>query len=292
MVQSTARTAHEGELKAHRKVDLYQKRPQDRCMLGGHTFSKPAGQPKEELHPFEARFLAMGLSAETAKVVGTKAGILEDEQRRKISAEMAATAQFRTVGGASFLGRTKLVQRKTKHQKLIAFDLDETLVHSSFDLTDADHIIRFPTEDGDIREVGVRVRPHAIACLQELSSHFEIAVFTASIESYARPVLDLLDPTHSLIQHCLFRDSCLSLGPFLFKDLRVFRDFGLKDVLMVDNSAVGFALQRENGVPVNSWVMDEKDEELAVLAEYLKLFKTIADVRPFNFAVFSFLYCH
>jgi len=60
-------------------------------------------------------------------------------------------------------------------------DLDETLVHSSFKkLKSAD--IRQPIEiDGVFQTVYVNVRPWAEELILQMSKHFEIIMFTASI---------------------------------------------------------------------------------------------------------------
>lgn len=42
----------------------------------------------------------------------------------------------------------------------------------------------------------------------ELSKNFELIVFTASHESYAKAIVDLLDPEHNLISYTYSREDC------------------------------------------------------------------------------------
>jgi TFIIF-interacting CTD phosphatase-like protein len=70
--------------------------------------------------------------------------------------------------------------RKSRHRKLIIFDLDETLVHCSENLVAADVVlpITFPT--GEQVGAGINIRPYVIDCLTAANQLFEVAVFTAS----------------------------------------------------------------------------------------------------------------
>lgn len=65
-------------------------------------------------------------------------------------------------------------------KKTLVLDLDETLVHSSFDPSQP-HQFSFPVMlDGRVRQVYVSVRPGVESFLQSMSSLYEIVVFTAS----------------------------------------------------------------------------------------------------------------
>lgn len=96
-----------------------------------------------------------------------------------------------------------------------------------------------------------------------MSKFFEIIVFTASQQSYADSVLDEFD-IEGLIRHRLYREHCLKLEDDLYaKDLRVInRD--LSQVVLVDNSAVSFLCQPENGIPILPFTGGE-DRELLEL---------------------------
>ena len=70
----------------------------------------------------------------------------------------------------------------------MVLDLDETLVHASFTpTTEASITLKLNTN------IYVRLRPHLANFLGRMSKIYEIVAFTASLEAYARPLLEKLD---------------------------------------------------------------------------------------------------
>lgn len=95
--------------------------------------------------------------------------------------------------------------------------------------------------------------------------YFEVVVFTASVKDYADPILDHLDPTGQLIHHWLYRESCIKTenptGGYIYvKDLRIFKNFDLKDIVIVDNAVYSFKNQLENGIPILPFRDDRLDD--------------------------------
>lgn len=264
MVQFSSK--RQGQTKLHLVCDPFAKRQVPRLPLP------------------ESRLLSMGLSPATAQVVSAKLFHISETQQKRLAAEAFVLSQCSAPNLPVLLAKTKPRSRKTTHSKLAVFDLDETLVRAGVEVETADLVVHL-----EGRSLGVKVRPYARECLCEVSSYFEVAVFTASQAEYADQVLDFLDPEKKYIQHRLYRGSCLEVGPLLLKDLRVL-PYGLKNVVMVDNSLFGYPFQRANGVPVNTWTGAAEDEELKTVPPYLRLLQTLSDVRPFNQSVFSVLY--
>jgi CTD small phosphatase-like protein 2 len=174
------------------------------------------------------------------------------------------------------------------HKKTIIFDMDETLVHCSDEispnLTDISLPITFPS--GQIAHAGVNIRPYARECLRAANQDFEVIVFTASNKWYADVILDYLDPQHTVIHHRLYRDSCVMTGGVLVKDLRIFANRNLEDLVIVDNMVYNFAFQLDNGIPIRSWKEDEADRELVLLCDYMKKLAAVPDVRELNAQTF------
>ena len=69
-------------------------------------------------------------------------------------------------------------------------DLDETLVHASFILTPGATITVELEFEGEKSPIYVNVRPHVASFLHRMSRLYEIVVFTASLEEYAKPMLE------------------------------------------------------------------------------------------------------
>jgi CTD small phosphatase-like protein 2 len=87
-----------------------------------------------------------------------------------------------------------------------------------------------------------------------------VIVFTASYKVYADVILDYLDPTGTLIHHRVYRESCVeskSDPPVLIKDLRIFKNRQIKDILIVDNCVYAFGFHLDNGVPIVSFSDDK-----------------------------------
>ncbi len=49
---------------------------------------------------------------------------------------------------------------------------------------------------------------------------------------------------------------------YYIKDLRIFGNRELKDIIIIDNNATCFAYQIDNGIPIVPFYDDENDEEL------------------------------
>jgi hypothetical protein len=66
---------------------------------------------------------------------------------------------------------------------------------------------RITLPDGDI--VNVNKRPNLDVFLSTITSKYETYIFTAAMEIYAAPVLNILDPTGTMFCGRLYRESCI-----------------------------------------------------------------------------------
>jgi Dullard-like phosphatase family protein len=174
-----------------------------------------------------------------------------------------------------------------EQKKTIIFDLDETLVHCVDDPSSQPDVILpvvFPS--GETVNAGINIRPFARECLMEAIKYFEVIVFTASHKCYADVVLDYLDPRKELIHHRLYREHCLVVEGVFMKDLRIFTNRRLQDIVIVDNAAYSFGFHLDNGIPIISWHDDPYDRELFNLMDYLKILAQADDVRDVNRQIF------
>ena len=201
-------------------------------------------------------------------------------------------ALIKTLGPADkaqLNSRKVRIPKKLEHEgkKTLIFDLDETLVHCCENGEEADVSIRIQLPTGQICDAGINVRPFAKECLEALSKEFEIFVFTASHPCYADVVCDYLDPTKSIIQARFYRDSCIMSGGIYVKDLRIFSNRKVKDIVIVDNTLHCIAYQIDNCIPIISWFSEKSDRELLKLVTFLDKFKGVDDVRDVNRKYFN-----
>lgn len=173
-----------------------------------------------------------------------------------------------------------LLPPKMSNLKTLVLDLDETLVHSGFAPFDcpSDVIIQIELEN-EIHDIHVLVRPFVKEFLEKMSKHYELVVFTASLSKYANPLLNIIDQKG----HCpfrLFREHCTLINTAFVKDLtRLGRD--LKDIIIVDNSPVAYALNQDNGFPIQSWFNNKNDTELLKIVPILEFLSYVPDVREY-----------
>jgi len=140
----------------------------------------------------------------------------------------------------------------------------------------------------NIQKAGICIRPGAIECLKELSKSFELISFTASDGEYANAILNFLDPNNEIFKCRLSREHCVITDEgFFVKDLRIFANRNIKDIVLIDNSATSFLFQLENGIPVLPYFGGCEDSELLDLTNYLKSLDGLDDVREANKKMFK-----
>jgi CTD small phosphatase-like protein 2 len=161
----------------------------------------------------------------------------------------------------------------------LVLDLDETLAHCTFSPMDR-YDVQFPvTVDHTEYVITGRLRPHCMTFLERVSKDFEVVLFTASQRVYADKLLNLIDPKRQYIKYRLFRESCMHVDGYYFKELSVLgRD--LSQVVIVDNAPQAFAYQLQNGIPIRSWYDDDDDTELLSVYAFLESLVGVQDVRP------------
>ena len=174
-----------------------------------------------------------------------------------------------------------------QNKKTLVLDLDETLIHSYFDHPPP----RTPDISFDIfvenKKIHVSsiLRPGVHEFLDNLESIFEIVIFTASLSQYANPVLDFIDKKN-ICKFRLFREHCCcfcnGFANSFIKDLKKL-DRDMKSLIIIDNNPKSFMLNKENGIPIKTWVEDLNDRELFKLIPYMLFLgnEKIIDVRPF-----------
>ncbi|CAD8198623.1 unnamed protein product [Paramecium octaurelia] len=169
---------------------------------------------------------------------------------------------------SSFLGQ----------RKLIVLDLDETLVHSQFQFINGYDFSIDIIVQGQLFKVYVTIRPGVYEFIEQLYEFYDIVFWTASLQEYADPVMDFIDPNNRAIGR-MYRDSCTPLQIGLTKNLnKLGRD--MKDIIIVDNSVVSFHLNPENGFQIKDFFFDKQDQELELNLPFFIWLSQLPDVRP------------
>ena len=165
------------------------------------------------------------------------------------------------------------------NKKTLVLDLDETLVHSS--------ITPFPNKNNIILRLNIAGNPYTIYVikrpfveefLEAMSKYYEIVVFTASISEYSKPLISIIDK-NKVVKYILNRENCTFMQGLFIKNLKLFnRD--LKDIIIVDNNPASYAFNKENGIPILTWIDNPYDNELIKLIPLLRYLSKVNDVRP------------
>ena len=178
-----------------------------------------------------------------------------------------------------------------KKKKIALFDLDETLVHCTGDITlnkdPYQHCIEIILPGNKETKVGINIRPLWKKSLNSIKKNYHIVVFTASHQAYADAVLNFMDPNNKYFKYRLYRNNCSLVDvdgvKFYVKDLDIFDEYyDLKDIIIVDNSALSFIFHLENGVPIVPYYNEDNDDSLNVVGLYLNHIFKENDLREAN----------
>ncbi|KAK6454851.1 nuclear envelope morphology [Scheffersomyces xylosifermentans] len=197
---------------------------------------------------------------------------------------------------------------KKRKRKTLILDLDETLIHSlsrgsprSFNSSSSSAPKMIEIKLNNIASLYyVHKRPFCDYFLKEISKWFELQIFTASVKEYADPIIDwlesdILDNTRKrdakedagssprkIFTKRYYRSDCTyRQGVGYIKDLSKFfaKDDDLKNVIILDNSPVSYALHEDNAVMIEGWINDQRDRDLLHLLPMLHSLSLCIDVR-------------
>ncbi|KAI3939285.1 hypothetical protein MKW92_051357 [Papaver armeniacum] len=132
-----------------------------------------------------------------------------------------------------------------------------------------------------VNHVTVFERPNLKEFLKQISEFADLILFTAGLEGYAKPLVDIID-TANLFKLRLYRPStCSTEYREHVKDLSCLSK-DLSRTVIVDNNPFSFLLQPLNGIPCVPFVAGQPrdDQLLEVLLPLLKHLSLQKDVRP------------
>jgi len=171
------------------------------------------------------------------------------------------------------------VPMKTIPRKLLVLDLDETLIHARENRLEH-------AEDFTVGPYFVYRRPHLDVFLQTAVEHFDVAVWTASGEQYAEQVVERLFHPGSL-QFVWSSKRCTTVRDWTtgnytkLKSLSKIKrkGYALESVIAIDDTYANYARSYGNLVMVREFSGDRSDDELLVLASYLKTLLPVTNIR-------------
>ena len=165
-------------------------------------------------------------------------------------------------------------------KKTLVLDLDETLVHSTTKKA-------FPNRKNIILHMKIRninytiyviLRPFLEVFLHEMSLCYDLYIFTASLSHYSKNLIEIIDK-NKVIKQVLNRENCKFIKGLYLKDLSIFKR-DLKDIIIIDNNPLSYTLNKNNGIPIPSWIDDPNDKELVKLIPIMRYLSKVTDVRP------------
>ena len=153
--------------------------------------------------------------------------------------------------------------------------MDETLIHTIKEhenIKKSDITLNMDVPTGGVFTAKINIRPFIMESLRILKNlNCEIIVFTASEQYYCDAVLDYLDPNRDLIDYIFYRESCIQTKHgFYLKDLRIFKNRNIKDVVLIDNSPYSYLTNLENAIPIIPFYFNKNDREMKDLVKFIK----------------------
>ena len=182
--------------------------------------------------------------------------------------------------------------RDLNEKKLVVLDLEETLIHAT----------RAPLNRAPDFHMGfycVYERPYARELITSLGGRFKMAVWTSANRAYARDAIShIFSRDHRLeFVWCgdRFTPFCGSwtLEWWYRKNLNKgkVRGYGLKRLIVVDDTPDCLAKHYGNLVRVTPFTGDREDRELLLLLKYLVDLETVENIRAIEKRGWKDRYC-
>ncbi len=167
-----------------------------------------------------------------------------------------------------------------KSDKLVVFDLDETLIHATQHELDRPYNFKFD-------KYFVYERPHLRTFLANVSKHFTIGIWSSADDEYVTKIVQGVMPDDIDFAVVWGRSRCsyrrnLDRDTYCFEkrlDKLKKRGFRLERILIVDDSPEKSRANYGNAIHIREYTGDENDNELIALFDYLLTLKTVDNVR-------------
>jgi len=141
------------------------------------------------------------------------------------------------------------IHKKNTKKYSLVLDLDETLIH-----------FKFNHEQND--EGVLKLRPGVFAFLETVREFYEIILFTEASEAYTELIMEAFNKK-KFFDYKLFRHHTIIIGQDFVKDLqRIGRP--LDKVIIIDNIAQNFRMQKANGINIKSFFGEDQNDQALI----------------------------
>jgi len=149
------------------------------------------------------------------------------------------------------------LKNKSQNPLTLVLDLDETLMS-------------FVYINNEKKEGILRLRPFLYNFLNLVKEYYEIIIFTAATQTYADPILDVIEVIKGkYFNYRLYREHCSIVNNVIVKDISLIGR-NINHIIIVDNMQQNFKLQKKNGILISSfWGDNTNDKALLHLGKIL-----------------------
>jgi CTD nuclear envelope phosphatase 1 len=112
----------------------------------------------------------------------------------------------------------------------------------------------------------------------QVSKWYNLIIFTASVQEYADPVIDILEQERKYFSGRYYRQHCTWRAGAYVKDLSQIEP-DLSRVIILDNSPVSYIFHEDNAIPIEGWINDPEDNCLLHLIPLFEGLQHTTDVR-------------
>ena len=188
------------------------------------------------------------------------------------------------------------IGNKNGLKRIVFFELDNVLLHTEINnYLDYEKIIRIKLPSGIYVNIGIDIRPHFYEMINMIKDNYYICIYTSCEKFYADYLIQTLDFYNDIFLIKLYRDKCFKIcineENIFIKDLRIINQVNIKDIIIVDSSAIHFGLFYKNGIPITPYNKKNKnDGELLNLGILLNNMYKIKNVDEFIESTFKSFY--
>ena len=155
---------------------------------------------------------------------------------------------------------------------------------ANFACEEADEIAPMFNKNGEqIGEISITFRPYLFEFLDDISSRFELVLYTSYSTEYMEAIVKVLEKRKKYFAYKFGEDFCIiaNISSYSVKCVNfLLGNRSENDIIMVDNDVKEFPFSTDNFVPVSYYEGNKaEDDELPKLASFLKKLSEEKNVR-------------